>query len=141
MDFLKNNNRFSFVYGEKRAFERAFSECEQENGEELITVYDFENGLRATNKARKYADFGAYEWVNLWENTGEGETDIISELWDGDFELPFAPAKKREPSAYCPKKSEVTCVFAPYGANVGEKDFSASVDEVNFNMPDYLFPG
>ncbi|MBQ8449273.1 MAG: alpha-galactosidase [Clostridia bacterium] len=141
MEFLKNNNRFSFVYGEKRAFERAFSKSVKESGNELITVYDFEKGLRVTNRAKKYADFDAYEWVNELENTGNAETELISELWDSDVDLPFPHEEKRAPSAYCPGRGEVTEVRSPLGANVGERDFAAEVDEINFNMPDYLFPG
>ena len=140
MNFLKNNDRFSFTYGEKRAFERAFSKSVYENGNEIITVYDFDT-LRITNRAKKYVRFGAYEWVNEFENKGSEQTEIISELWDCDIDIPFPHAEKRKPSAYCPDKSAVTQIFAPLGANVGERDFSASVDEVNFNMPDYLFPG
>ena len=129
------------MYGEKRAFERAFSKSVQENGNELISVYSFEGGLRFTNIARKYEGFDAYEWVNELENTGSKETEIISELWDCDADLPFPHEERRAPCAYCPEKSEVTQVFSPLGANVGEHDFYAEVDEINFNMPDYLFPG
>ncbi|MBQ9745797.1 MAG: hypothetical protein IJW21_03135, partial [Clostridia bacterium] len=141
MEFLKNNIRFSFTYGEKRAFERAFSKSVSENGNELITVYSFEGGLRITNKAKKYADFDAYEWVNELENTGSTETERICELWDADFRLPFPHEEKRALSAYLPDRSDVTQVISPLGANVGERDFCADVDEVSFNMPDYLFPG
>jgi len=129
------------MYGEKRAFERAFSKKEAASGERLTTEYFFENDLKFTNRARKYGDFDAYEWVNELENTGEGETEIISELWDADVSIPFAHEEKRTPSAYCPERNEVTQVIAPLGANVGERDFSAEVDEISFTMPDYLFPG
>lgn len=141
MDLLKNNNRFSFNYGEKHAFERAFSKTTQVKGNEVITVYTFEHGLRITNAARKYEDFDAYEWVNVLENTGSKNTDLISELWDCDIELPFPHEEKRKPSAYCPTIDGVTYVCSPKGANVGADDFHAYVDEVSFNMPDYIFPG
>ena len=141
MDFLKNNIRFSFDYGEKRAPERAFSKSEDQNGSELISIYNFERGLCVRNKAKKYGDFDAYEWVNELENVGVEPTDIISELWDCDVSIPFSHEEKRKPSAYCPKKDEVTQIFAPFGANVGERDFSAEIDEINFAMPDYLFCG
>lgn len=141
MEFLKSNARFSFVYGERRAFERAFSVQKNERGDTLVTEYFFEKGLKIANKARKYPDFDAYEWVNELENTGEGKTDIISELWDADVSIPFEREEKRKPSAYCPDGDEVTKVFSPFGANVGERDFAADIDEINFNMPDYLFPG
>ncbi len=141
MEFLKNNTRFSFLYGEKCAFEHTFSQYERENGNELTTVYNFENGLRVTNIAKKYPEFGAYEWVNYLENTGEGNTELISELWDCDVLLPFAHEEKRAPSAYLPGKNEVTYVFSPHGSNVGAEDFYAAVDDVNFAMPHYIFPG
>jgi len=129
------------MYGEKRAFERAFSKHTSKNGNELVTIYEIESSLRVTNTAKKYPDYDAYEWVNLLENTGSKKTDIIAELWDCDVHIPFPKKEKRKVSAYCPDKSEITQVISPLGANVGAGDFSAQPDDVNFNMPDYLFPG
>lgn len=141
MEFLKSNARFSFIYSGERAPACALSQKETEAEGVLITEYFFKKGLKFTNKAKKYADFDAYEWVNELENVGDSETEIISELWDADVSVPFCHEEKRAPSAYCPDRSGVTYVLSPLGANVGERDFAADVDEISFTMPDYLFPG
>ena len=138
---MKNTDRFSFIYGKKHAFERAFCKSTEVNGYTVKTVYIFENKLKVTNTAVYFPDFDACRWVNTLENIGDTETELIEELWDCDTELPLFKEEKRSPCAYCPSKDEVTQVFSPLGANVGASDFHASVDGVNFNMPDYIFTG
>ena len=141
MEFLKSNTRFSFNYGEKSALDSYFRKKERLENNTFTIEYFFENGLKFTNISKKYSDFDAYEWVNEAENIGVNETKIISDLWDADVDIPFSFEEKRKPSAYSPEREKVTQVFSPLGANLGEHDFFTKIDEVNFNMPDYLFPG
>ena len=54
MNFIKNNKRFSFKLGEINAWELGFKTEIKSSGNELITVYNFENGLKITNIAKKY---------------------------------------------------------------------------------------
>lgn len=148
MDFLKNSKRFSFRLGEKDALGNV---CETEtvrDGDTLTTVYRFEGGLTVTNIARKHGkcaggDVGAdaYEWVNLFENTGNEPTEIISELWDCDVEIPFEKDAPKGWTAYIPDKEKVMKIYAPSGSTWTGYEFFANPDEsVQGFYPYYLFP-
>ena len=99
MKFLKDNTRFDFLYNGKKFSECDFSVAVEENGNELVTVYTFSDGLKITNIAKKIDKFGSYEWVNWFENIGNKATGIISELWDASFALPLGFEEKNKPSA------------------------------------------
>lgn len=99
MEFLTKNKRFSFLYNEKNTWDCKYSETSSTDGDTVTTVYDFENGLRITNIAKKYEKFGAYEWINYLENTGSTPTGIISKLWDCDCELSLEYEEERKLSA------------------------------------------
>ena len=89
MKFLKENRRFDFLYGKKPLDECDFSVSVEEKGNEITTVYTFNDGLKVTNIAKKIDKFGAYEWVNWFENTGNKSTEIISDIWDACFSVPL----------------------------------------------------
>ena len=80
MDFLRNEKRFDFLYGGKAFAELEYKVSYEENENMLKTTYLLADGLKITNIATKYDN--AYEWVNWLENTGDKETEVISELWD-----------------------------------------------------------
>ena len=88
MEFLKTQKRFSFRYGNNNIWESDFEKHVQEDGSDLITTYSFSGGLKVTNIAKKHEKYGAYEWVNILENTGSENTPLISELFDCDCEFP-----------------------------------------------------
>ena len=108
MNFLKNNKRFSFKLGEINAWELGFKTEIKSSGNELITVYNFENGLKITNIAKKYDEFGAYEWVNYFENTSDMPSDIISELWDCDCSLPLEHEEEKRWVSFLPDVKTAT---------------------------------
>ena len=74
MEFLKNNRLFDFIYGGKTFDECEFKVTQKQDGNTVTTVYDFADGLKVTNIAKKYENFGAYEWVNYFENTSSKPT-------------------------------------------------------------------
>ncbi len=131
MFFLKNNRRFSFSYGKKEIKENDYDVEVKENGNELITVYNFSDGLRITNIAKKIDKFGAYEWVNWLENTGDKESQIISDLWDADFAMPLGREEENKPSAFIPDSDEITKVYNPNGSDCTSYEFNS--------QPDYNF--
>lgn len=95
-----------------------------------------------TNIAKKYNDFGAYEWVNYLENTSDEPTEIISELWDGDVTLPFEHEDKRFSTAYTPNIKTETRIFAPTGSVVSADEFYCDVDRnVECNLLNHIYPG
>ena len=142
MDFLKNNKRFSFKIGEKDAWDMNYETEVQENRNEIITVYSFENGLKVTNTAKKYDKFGAYEWVNYFENTSDMPTEIISELWDADCTLPIEYEKNREWVAEFPDRETATKIYSPTGSNWSAKEFYCDVNEhVDNTRKNHIEPG
>lgn len=132
MDFLKDR-RFSFKLGGVDAWETEYTCTEQKSGTELTTVYCFKDGLKITNKAKKYSEFGAYEWVNYIENTSNEPTEIISELWDCAVELPMEHEEDRAFTAYLPDSRLATKVYAPKGSNWDDQEFQCDVDCISDN--------
>ncbi len=133
MDFLKNNKRFSFKIGEKDAWDLNFETEVRENQNTITTVYTFENGLKVTNIAKKHEKFGAYEWVNYFENTSDMPTEIISELWDCDCTLPIEYEKNPEWVSYFPDPATATKIYSPTGSNWSAYEFYCDVDELADN--------
>lgn len=143
MRFLKESERFSFKLGGKEVQKGDYiAECtESENG--LATTYRFKNGLIVTNVAKKYDKFGAYEWVNYFENTSDRPTEIISELWDcnAEFPLPYEENLDRG-SAYFPDLKECTRLYAPVGSTWSKKEFFHDANAMNDRAWETaIFPG
>lgn len=103
MEFLKNSPRFSFLYDGKPHTDSLLETTQSEKGDSLITVYRFAKGLTLTNTAKKIDKYGAYEWVNEFENTSDEPTGQISELFDADFTLPLPHEEPYRFTAYYPR--------------------------------------
>ena len=130
MEFLKNTPRFSFLYGGKPFTECSYEATQELRGNEVITTYRFEDGLKVTNIAKKYEKYGAWEWVNYLENVGTENTQIISELWDCDATFSMSHEEKSPASPWTPSKEQVTYVMNPNGSTtVDEYDFYTHVDD------------
>ena len=104
MDFLRNEKRFDFLYGGKAFAELEYKVSYEENENVLITTYVFPDGLKITNISTKYDN--AYEWVNWFENTGDKETEVISELWDASVSLKLPHEDPLRWTAYQPEFEE-----------------------------------
>lgn len=137
MNFLKNNKRFSFKLGEINAWELGFKTEIKSSGNKLITVYNFENGLKITNIAKKYDEFGAYEWVNYFENTSDMPSDIISELWDCDCTLPLEHEEEKRWVSFLPDVKTATKIYAPSGSVWDNYEFYCDVDKIHQNSRTY----
>lgn len=129
MEFLTKNKRFSFLYDGKDIWETKYRAEVSVNGSSVTTVYDFENGLRITDTAKKYEEFGAYEWVNTIENTGENPSGLISELWDCDITLPMEHEDAPKFKAYAPDPKTATKLCVPNGSDCAAKEFYCDIDE------------
>lgn len=142
MKFLKENMRFSFKLGGIDARKIEYHIEQTQNGNELATVYSFPGGLKITNIARKYEKYGAYEWVNYIENTSDKPTEIISELWDCDVELPIEHEENCRRIAYRRSSDESTKLYAPSsGTNVQRKEFYSDAElDIGDKKQFYLFP-
>ena len=131
MNFLKNNTRFSLTLGGVPLSEQKYTVEHKENGCELTTVYTFACGLKITNIAKKYESFDAYEWVSWLENTSKENTEIISELCDGDFELALGEIKQKARSPWIPDPDELLKIYNPCGSNWSKNEFSSFPEELS----------
>lgn len=136
MEFLKKNTRFSFLYDGENGMELKHTLKTEENGNELVCEYLFENGLKITNIAKYYPEFDACEWVNWLENTGNKTTGLISELWDCDCEVKLKKATVRT-GAYLPSTDDVTKVYAPVGSIWSGDEFFSDVNKFEENTYRY----
>ncbi len=131
MEFLKDNRRFDFLYGEKPFSELDFNVEQTEGADSLKTVYAFADGLKITNIATKHGD--AYEWVNWLENTSDKPTQIISELWDGCVTLPLPHEKPLGWTAFLPETDKITTIYAPTGSTWSHNEFCSFADRLENN--------
>ena len=141
MDLLKKAPLLSFRYGEKNAFETPFCADKKENGNEFSVTYRFENGLQVTTCAKKYDDFGAYEWVSYFENVGKENTLLISDLWDADILLPIAHRNVRTPTPIRPNRNTDAFILNPFGSTgIDETDFYTPFDDGSHSFRNFIFP-
>ena len=133
MEFLKKNERLSFLYGGEDAFSQNFSKQIEEKGNEIVTTYLFEDGLKVTNIAKKYPEYDAYEWVNYFENTGDKNTQLISELWDASCDVKIGQADKFEWVAKFPDIDDLTRIYNPMGSECASEDFSVDIRYLHEN--------
>ncbi len=142
MDFLKNNKRLSFKIDNKDAFDFPHSVSQEEKGNELITTYSFECGIKVTNVSKKIGEFGAYEWVNYFENTASAFSPIISDIWDCDVELDFPYEAPLEYKPVHADKETTTKIYAPTGSTWTAEEFYCDPDYLFRNKRlNHLFPG
>lgn len=142
MNFLKNNKRFSFKLNGENAWDLAFKSETVEEKNTLTTVYQFENGIKVTNIAKKYDKYGVYEWVNYFENTSDMPSEIISELWDCDCAMPLEHEENRKIEAYFPDIKTATKIYAPSGSKWTKKEFYSDIDKIENNARiNHIYPG
>lgn len=131
MDFLKMEQKFNFLYGEKPFWSLKYAAevlCEPNK---TTAIYTLEDGLKITSVTTKYGD--AYEWVNWFENTSDGNSQIISELYDCLIDLPMNKALPSSPCAYQPEFEDVTAIYSPKGSNWSYDEFSCDADRKQVN--------
>ena len=131
MDFLKNNLLFDFLYDGKPFSQYDFTKNQIEKDNTVTTVYCFDDGLKITNIATKYAE--AYEWVNYLENTSDKPTKVISELFDANVTLPMSHQELTPKSIYQPEFNELTAVYNPKGSTWTHTDFCTDADVKAYN--------
>lgn len=142
MNFLKNNKRFSFKLNGENAWDLDFKSKAMEEGNTLTTVYQFENGIKVTNISKKHDKYGAYEWVNYFENTSDKPSEIISELWDCDCTMPLEHEENRKWEAYFPDIKTATKIYAPSGSTWTMKEFYSDIDKIENNERiNHIYPG
>ena len=133
MIFYSNEQLFSFKLDGIDSKDLNCKISSTVDGNTTTTVYDYDGGLRITNIFKKYDDFGAYEWVNYFENTGDTNSQIISELWDCDYSTDIGFSEMRTKSPWWPDINRVTKIFTPLGSFASDYDFKLDADECTEN--------
>ena len=114
-------------------------------GGKSITYKDLKDGvidknLSVTVKTHKYDEFNATEWVLWFENSGEKDSKIISEIKDCDMILPFDIDRAYRQNMFIPKKTDL-CVVSMNGMVESDRYWENArecFDEYTFNY-DYLY--
>ncbi len=89
--------------------------------------YTLPDGLVVSSILRFFPDERVYWWVNRWENPTDHDSGLVTELWDCDVTVPFAPdvrpSRRDRQDTWEPKSFRV---YETKGANVTQDDYSAS---------------
>lgn len=89
--------------------------------------YTLPDGLILTSTLKRYPDQRVFWWVNRWENPTEHDSGLVTDLWDCDVTVPFAPDPKP-----CRKDRQDTWepqtfrVYEAKGSVAGWDDYSSS---------------
>lgn len=79
--------------------------------------------------------------MNWFENCGTEATEIISDVWDCDYVIPFEKDKPLGWVAYEPDRDKVMEVYAPVGSQWTGYEFYANPDKtVENGFQSYIFP-
>lgn len=144
MNFLKSNKRLSFCYGGKSIWDTELHTSIKECGDEVSFEYILKDGLKIINCAKKYPDFDAYEWVTWFENTGNEPTEIISDLYDCDIDIPFEHDEPYKSTAFIPNSDLMMKIYAPSGAENTREAFYSDIEKLNGGTNRYenhIYPG
>lgn len=133
MNCIENSRKFSFKLNGESVWDTDFETEVSEEGNTLTTVYRFTKELTVTNILKKYGEYGAYEWVNYFENTSDMSSSIISELWDCDCSLQLEHEENRLKKAYFPDVDKATKIYAPCGSLWSKKEFYCNLDQIENN--------
>ena len=137
---IRKQTWLSFLIDGKPFTEYSPTITEENTENRTVRTYLFDGGLKVTSTFNYYPEFDACDWVNEWENTGDSETGIISELWDASVTLPFPPcAPKTTGKAYTHESKNVIKVYAPRGSEWSGNEFYRNVDEFCSNRHKWWF--
>lgn len=140
MQNIVNKPLLSFLLNGQNFNELSPSITVQKADNTVQTTYLFDSALKLVNTIRYYPEFDACDWVNEWENTGDAPSELISELWDCDVDLPLPPCEaKTTARAFLPKSENVIKVYSPFGSEWSAREFSCDVDFIKLNhRPNWL---
>lgn len=89
--------------------------------------YTLPDGLIVTCSCKRYPKERVFWWVNRWENPTDHPSGLITDLWDCDVTLPFAPDPRPTRRDRQDTLEPTTLrVYETKGANVVQDDYSLS---------------
>ncbi len=116
MYFTDFNTYLSFNYAGKPFAESAPSLSETRDGDIVTRILSFSDGLRVTTTVKKLDGFDAYDWVSYFENTGDADTALISDILDADVILPMPHTDGVPYTAFFADDDAYTWVHSPIGS-------------------------
>ncbi len=137
MNIVERERLFEFSLGGEPFCAQSESSV---NGDDFTKVYR-KGGLKITTKGRFIPFYGAYEWVNYFENTGD-EAVEISELYDCAAAFPLPRQVRPGPDAYIRRKNNITNLYSALGSNWCAEEFGYDEDRFTLNRYDSeILPG
>ena len=120
---------FSFQYGSMEVATTAHGEM----------PWSLDNKLTVTPKITEYPEFSATEWVLWFENRGEEPSDVISDLWDANLQLPL-PVPPKSRSGFSPSTDHlfVTSMQGCVDGSLYIHDDKTSAEEFSLHR-EYLY--
>lgn len=120
---------YSFRLGENSSSELLLSETVSEKDGVVFCVRDYKGGIRVSSTMKRYDEFSAVEWVSEFENTSGCDSEIISELFDCDCDVPLPHEENFRYTATLIPPEKCTRIYSPLGSVLSEKEFYCDTDE------------
>ena len=133
MKYLSDPGNFSFLLGGVAHMELLEGTKSEKIGNKTVSVYDFRGGLRVTQELIEYPKYDTVEWVNYFENVGNADTQVISELCDAAVSLSLGEVKRNQRTAWLSDPDELVNIYHPCGSNWSEREFSSNPQELRGN--------
>ncbi len=133
MSSVAEEKRFSFLYDGKDIFSYNLSVKETKKDNEKIFEYMTEDGLKFTHVLKFYKKYDAVEWVTYFENTSDKPSKVLSEIYDGDIDIPFEHDDDLPWCAYIPERDKDMKIYSPHGSTWDKKEFYCDVDAFEGN--------
>ncbi len=129
MEFLKNKPFLSFKYdGVKADLEKAETDIHNDIG--ITTVTYIIDSLKVTTVFKNFC--GAAEWVNTFENIGDKDTKLISDICDCDISVPFKEDFLPQSRAFVADGVN-TLIYSPNGSEWTDYDFCCETEKIGSN--------
>lgn len=113
--------KFSFKYANTAFEEKCIGKELYEERNQTKTVYDLDFGVKVTNICTRFDEFDGCEWVTWFENCGEKNSEIFSEINDCDFDFEFKNDDAEQSRAFIPFESKLR-IFNPAGCESNGRD-------------------
>ena len=131
---------FSFRYGGKPFEELEKTKTVRTENDRQVTEYLLPDGLRVTHTVEKQGD--AFSWVTWFEHTGEADSQMLTDIYDGDVRLPFPADRKPVERAFVANGTD-TRIFAPNGSDWSDTEFCCETEQIGGDnqRKAAIFPG
>lgn len=131
---------FSFKYDGVNSDKINFKKSIRTEVNKTITELALPDGLKITNIKTDLS--GASEWVTWYENTGNADSQVLSEIYDCDVRIAFEYDSLPESRAFVANGVN-TLIFNPQGSIWDDEEFTCETEKISSANKRYaaIFPG